>query len=238
VIIRIVTLSYRIGQKYAVAKPVILALVYRDHIQILKYDPKFSEILILTIDGATIFDTSGKLGEYPARSLYELSLNENRGSELVRITLMKNLHIPIYGIVDCRNRSSADSLSAATVFNCTGSKIEDRLYLGYVLSKVRGNISAKNLNDYNLLVPNNNLGGYQISSNVFSKLEFDFSSDMNIKDVISVEIEAPQGTYIPQYIDDIIKISGGRVVRTSNLVTSVPEGRCLIISGNKNYLNI
>jgi hypothetical protein len=235
-IICVIALAFHIKQKYDVIKPVNFAIVYRDQIKILKYDNKSKEILLLKIEGDTIFDTSGKMGEYPAKSLYDLSLNEKRGSELLRITLMKNLHLPIYEVIDCRNIIGTETLSAINVLKCKNSKIEDLLYISYILGRVGNNKIMKELGDYQVLKSDANLDGYRINDNVFNKLEFDFSADSNIKDVISVEIEAPEGSYVPKYFDDIIKITGGRVVRTANLTSVDVSADCTITSNSKDYL--
>jgi len=235
VIIWLVVIAIHFRQKYEVIKPVNFAIIYKDQIKILRYDPKYKEVLLLKINGDTVFNTS-QLGEYPARSLYDLSLNEQRGSELLRITLMKNLHLPIYEIVDCRNLIGTDSISTLGILKCKNSKFVDLLYISYVVGRVGSNKIEKDLEDYQVLEPDPNLGGFRISDNVFNKLEFDFSADSNIKDVISVEIEVPEGLYVPKYFDDIIRITGGRVIRTSNLSLIDISADCLITSNNKDYL--
>ena len=235
-VICIVVMVIHIKLKYEGIKPVNFAIIFKDQIRILRYDPKYKEVLLLKIDGDTVFDTSGKLGEYPAKSLYDLSLNEKRGSELLRITLMKNLHLPIYEVVNCRNQTGSDSLSALVILRCKNSKFAELLYISYILGKVGNNKISKELGDYHVLTPVANLDGFRISDNVFNKLEFDFSADSNIKDIVSVEIVVPEGSYVPKYFDDIIRITGGRVVRTSNLNLVDISDNCEITSNNKEYL--
>jgi hypothetical protein len=235
VIIWLFTIAIHIKQKYDVIKPVNFAIIFKDQIRILRYDSKYQEVLILKINGDTVFNTS-RLGDYPANSLYDLSLNERRGSELLRITLMKNLHLPIYEVVDCRNVMGTDSLPVLTVLKCNNSKFADLLYISYVLSRVGSNKIVKGLEDYKVLEPDTGLGGYRINDNVFNKLEFDFSADSNLKDIINVEIEVPEGLYVPKYFDDIIRITGGRVIRTSAINQIDISADCVITSNNKDYL--
>jgi hypothetical protein len=213
-------------------------MVYPDSIKIVNYDPKLKQMQVVDIDGKIIFDTSSNKGRYPLKNIYNLSINEKTQSDLFRKTVMKNLHLPIQSVLNCRHRRTDDHLGISSFILCRSEQnISDLIYISFLRWNVGKNVSYKNLSDYGVLLTDSENGEKYIDkSKIFEKLEFDFSMDLDIKDVVNVDISIPGESITPAYFDDLIKISGGRVVNTERMEGSDEIIGCEIRGDNKVFM--
>lgn len=219
-------------KKYDLDIPVNVAAVYEDKIVIIRFDPEYDDLMELVVDGDIKMETSAGLGEYLVKNLYTLSLNETNNSKMFKNTIMKNLHIPIFSILDCRSEIVNDT-SSFNVFDCLSNrnKITDLVFLIYCKIQSQDHYFHKNLEEYHVV--NKQEDGLQgIDEDVFDKLEFDFSQDLKKDEVFSVKLLSDGNLNIPLYFYDIIKVSGGRVVdyekRQSDYISD-----CMVESSDK-----
>lgn len=218
--------------QYKVGKSYIYALAFADGATVIKHDMVDNEILMLNVDGEVGFQVSGGLGLYPLKSIYSLSQNEGTGTRLFQKTLMRNLHIPIHDVYDCRNMRKPDSFSTSLVLKCgRGLGVKGATFMIYGKWKAGKNLNINEIDDYNALLNDDTSEKRVVSQNVFSRLEFDFSSSMDIEEIENVKIVVSEGDYLPDYVSDVIKIIGGRVVDTFSDET-VEKG-CLVTGSNK-----
>ena len=204
-------------RNYFFDKPINSVLAYKDGIVIVSFDPSFDQLLIINVDGNINVVVSGGLGNYPLKSIYELSLNEKQGESLFKKSIMRNLHLPVYNVIDCRE-SLMDKLSIKKlILSCRRkSDIFDLIYLIYTKWKSANNVTEKNLSDYGMHKTDVSGLIYLLDEEIFNKLELDFSQNMEISDIVSVTLVTKEGSNLPLFVNDIIKILGGRVVRKEN----------------------
>lgn len=218
--------------QYKVGKSYIYALAFADGVSVVKHDMVDNEILMLNIDGEVGFQVSGGLGLYPLKSIYSLSQNEGTGTGLFKKTLMRNLHIPIHDVYDCRSTNKSDSLPISLVLKCgRGLGVKGVTFMLYGKWKAGKNLNINEIDDYNALVSDDTSERKVVSQNVFARLEFDFSSSMDIEEIENVKVVVPEGEYLPDFVSDVIKILGGRVVDTFS--GDAGETGCLATGGGK-----
>jgi hypothetical protein len=225
--------------KYYFSKPINSVIVYRDGISIVRFDPVYNEILTLNVNGNVFVDSSAGLGSYPLKNVYALSENEKKGEEMFKKTIMRNFHIPIYNIIDCRaallNKRSLVSL----IWTCPkGKDVDDILFLIFTKWRVGKNLTDKELDDYGGYDSNKGSGeNPKLDENIFEDLELDFSQDIDISDIVNVSIITHEGDVVPAYLNDVIKLIGGRVVE--DIHESIDEAKiksCKVIGSNKVFI--
>jgi len=230
----IVLLIYSLKSRIVLSKPINFALVYKDGVSFLNYDSNYREMLIVHLDGNIIMDTAYSMGKYPLKNIFSLGINEKEHKDLFKKTLIKNFHIPITGVLDCRSSSGVGVFKINSLFTCrSNGSIADLIYAVYAKFSSGGNITYKSLEDYDVNFEDSGLSGKYLSdSKIFDKIEFDFSTDLDINDVVNVEITAPSNTKVPQYFYDLIKYCGGRIVNLQYVSGLDGFSGCKITGGN------
>lgn len=204
--------------KYSFEKPINTAIVYKDNISILRSDPYYDELIKLHINGNVTVDSSGGLGSYPLKNIYTLSENEKSGEDMLKRTLMKNFHIPVYNVIDCRNVLSGNRSLINIIFTCTSAKdFDDTLYLISTRWKMGSKVIEKNIDDYGVVIKDESEEGIiRINDNVFEKLVLDFSQNMDPEEIINVSLVTSDKSKIPLYLYDVVKLVGGRIVEETH----------------------
>jgi hypothetical protein len=212
-------------------------LVYRDGVSIVSYDSSYNQILLLNLDGEINVEVSGNLGYYPLKSVYELSQNEKQGDILFRKTIMRNIHIPIYNVIDCRTNSIGKFNIKNLLFSCRRkADTLDLVYMVYSKWRAGKNLIEKDLDYYGVLDDREVGGLYLKDDKLFPKLELDFSKGMDISEIVNVTFVSEESTNPPAYFSDIIKILGGRVVRKTNEGIGQSTKGCEAIGNDEEFL--
>ena len=141
---------------------------------------------------------------------------------------MKNLHLPILSVVDCRRVKNSTNFSLSSLLRCVkNNNFSDFVYLFFLRWNAGKNVTYKNLDDYGVNLNDSGINGFYLEDpDIFKKLEFDFSMDLDIRNVVNVEIVYPENMRVPNYFDDLIKVSGGRVVKTSAVDNLIINNNC------------
>lgn len=225
--------------KYSFGKVVNSVVVYKDGISIIRFDPFYNELLTLNITDEISAESAGGFGNYPLKNIYSLSENEKRGEEMFRKTIMRNFHLPIYNVIDCRHQSYNKRSLLGMVFYCGGVKdMDDLTYLIYTKWKTGNNKTEKNLNDLRgvFVQDAESDNSFRLSENLFEKLELDFSQSTDVDSIVNVSVKTADGGLVPEYFSDIIRIMGGRVVESDSQVSSMIGIKTCMVSGSDRVL--
>ncbi len=225
--------------KYSLNKPINSVVVYSNGISIFRYDPSYNELMSLNVNGDVYIEASGGLGSYPIKNIYTLSENEKKGEEMFKKTIMRNFHLPIFNVIDCRTTAFEKRSLIKLVLTCSKSgDINDILYFIYTKWKTGNNFVEKDINDYDGVVEDENGGGnLKLDENIFEKLELDFSQDLEIGDIVNVSIVTGESDNVPFYFNDVVKIMGGRIVEINDRGNDVMKLKsCKIVGMDKIFI--
>lgn len=238
ILVIFVSIIFIIRKNISLGKSINTAVVYKDVVSIIKFDPISEELFILNIPGSLVVGSAGGYGNYQLKNIYSLSENEKTGNELFRKTIMKNLHIPIHGVIDCRKIHFKDNSTTRIILYCNTNRNFGEI-INAIFSKWRsgGNVTVKNLMDYNVVTEDPDTAGiYKLKENIFATLEFDFSQDIDIEQVVNLEIGVDGGSDVPDYINDVIKLMGGRVVGETSENNKRKVEKCKITGGKISFI--
>lgn len=218
--------------KYNLDMPINIAVVYENHVRILRMDADYEDTIELSLDGDLVMDTSANMGEYSIKNLYKLSQNETKDGVLLKNTLMKNLHIPIFSVLDCRSDASG-SVKSSEILSCfkKPNDSSDLIFLIYSRTKSYDNYSRKDIGQYNIVRERSD-GTRTIDENISDRFIFDFSRNFVKNDIFNVRLFSDERSNIPVFIKDIIEMSGGRIIGyDTRLIEGVSD--CLVETPDK-----
>jgi len=236
-IVFVVTIVLSIRKSVGIGKPINTVIVYRDGLVFAGFDPSVNDLLLVKVPGNLMVNTAGGYGKYQLKNVYDLGENEKKADDLVKKTIMKNFHIPIHLVVDCRKISFNGESVGTSTFSCPKRRnLFSLVNLLYESIKSGGNTSTKDLKDYRAIVTDTTDDGFfELSDSIFDKLEFDFSQDMSLDQIVNVRLEIGNSSDLPEYLYDVIKIMGGRVVEGTSGKDVVSSG-CAVFGDDKKFI--
>ena len=234
-------LLYSVLHGYDFMNNVNILFVQRDELVLVKYDPFARELLEVSIDGETLMNVSGNMGSYHLKNVYDLSINEGNNDNLLKRTFMKNFHLPVHLVVDCRRSNSGSFTVLETLKNCkpAGSRVKTFLYLGYLKLRVGNNIVKKDFfTDYVRPSATMEDRTLEIDAKDFLKLDLDFSKSGNGDDYQSIKILTGTQKKLPSYFSDVFKVIGVRIIDVGGGVYDLDPmiDRCVVISKSKDLV--
>lgn len=232
----IIATFIKVHKDVGLGKPINTVIVYKNDLVIVRFDPSGNSMLFVNLPGNLLLDTAGGYGQYQLKNVFDLGENEKRGDDLIKKTLMKNLHVPIHLLVDCRKFNFKNDSIFSTLECMEHRNIRPLTLLVYAGTKSGKNIESKNLSDYRVLLKSDvQENTFQLTENVFNRLEFDFSQDMSLDQINNVRIETQNESSLPDYLADVIKTMGGRVVEGVSGKSVVSSG-CTVSGGDRNFI--
>ena len=234
-------LLYSVLREYDFKNNINILFVHRDKIVLVKYDPLAKELLEVDIDGEALMNVSGNMGSYHLKNVYDLSINEGKNEKLLKRTFMKNFHLPVHLVVDCRRSDSGGFTVLETLKNCkpTGGKVKTFLYLGYLKLRVGNNIVKKDFfADYMRRFDAKEDKTLEIDANDFLKLDLDFSKSGNGDDYQSIKILTGTQKILPTYFSDVFKVIGVRIIDVGGGVYDLDPitDRCIVRSKSEDFV--
>lgn len=208
-------LLYSVLREYGFKNNVNILFVQRDELVLVKYDPFARELLEVSIDGQTLMNVSGNMGNYHLKNVYDLSINEGKNDNLLKRTFMKNFHLPVHLVVDCRRSDGGGFTVLETLKYCKpeGGRVKTFLYLGYLKLRVGNNIVKKDFyTDYVRSFDTKEDKTLEIDAKDFLKLDLDFSKSGNGDDYQSIKILTGTQKKLPTYFSDVFKVIGIRII--------------------------